>query len=31
MIYPDKNHSITGGNTRFDVYERITNWWDKNL
>jgi dipeptidyl-peptidase-4 len=31
MIYPDKNHGITGGNTRFDVYERITNWWDKNL
>ena len=31
MIYPDKNHGITGGTTRWDVYNRITNWWDKNL
>lgn len=31
MIYPDKNHGISGGATRWDVYNRITDWWDKNL
>lgn len=27
MIYPDKNHGISGGNTRYDVYKRISQWW----
>lgn len=28
MIYPDKNHGISGGKTRLDVYSRISEWWD---
>jgi len=26
MIYPDKNHSIYGGNTRLHLYEKMTNF-----
>jgi len=28
MIYPDKNHGISGGTTRLDIYTRISNWWE---
>lgn len=31
LIYPDKNHSISGGNTRFDLYLKLTKFIVKNL
>ncbi|WP_338732795.1 S9 family peptidase [Mangrovimonas cancribranchiae] len=31
MIYPDKNHSIYGGNTRLHLYKKMTNFIDKTL
>ncbi|MFZ1685975.1 MAG: DPP IV N-terminal domain-containing protein [Flavobacteriales bacterium] len=31
FIYPDKNHGIGGGATRFHLYEMMTNFLDKNL
>ena len=31
MIYPDKNHSISGGNTQKHLYTKMTNFIFKNL
>ncbi len=31
FIYPDKNHGIYGGNTRFHLYNKITNFILENL
>jgi len=31
FIYPDKNHSIYGGNTRYHLYKKMTNFLLKNL
>ena len=31
MIYPDKNHSIFGGNTRLHLYKKMTNFVHKTL
>ncbi len=31
MIYPDKNHSIYGGNTRVHLYTKMTNFINKTL
>ena len=31
QIYPDKNHGISGGNTRFHLYTRMTEFVEKNL
>ena len=31
MIYPDKNHSISGGNTRLHLYTKMTNYIKQNL
>jgi len=31
MIYPDKNHSIYGGNTRLHLYSKMTNFIDSTL
>ena len=31
MIYPDKNHSIYGGNTRLHLYKKMTNFIHKTL
>ena len=31
MYYPDKNHGISGGNTRIHLYNLITNFLLKNL
>ena len=31
FIYPDKNHGIYGGNTRYHLYKKITNFILKNL
>jgi len=31
MVYPDKNHGIYGGNTRFQLYEKMTNFILNNL
>jgi len=31
FIYPDKNHSITGGNTRLHLYTKMTNFILENL
>jgi len=31
MIYPDKNHSIYGGNTRYYLYNELTNFITTNL
>jgi len=31
MAYPDKNHGIYGGNTRFQLYEKMTNFILENL
>ncbi|MGB4536465.1 MAG: S9 family peptidase, partial [Tenuifilaceae bacterium] len=31
MIYPDKNHSIYGGNTRIQLYNLLTNYVKENL
>jgi len=31
MIYPDKSHSITGGKTRQNLYEKVTDFWLRNL
>ena len=31
MLYPDKAHSINGGNARFNLYEKVTDFWLKNL
>lgn len=31
MIYPNKNHSIYGGNTRYHLYQRMTNFLLENL
>jgi dipeptidyl-peptidase-4 len=31
MIYPDKNHGISGGNTRKHLYTKMTNFIFKNL
>tara|TARA_Y100000782_G_C10187624_1_gene267725 strand:- start:1914 stop:4085 length:2172 start_codon:yes stop_codon:yes gene_type:complete len=30
-MYPDRNHGIYGGNTRFHLYEKMTNWLEENL
>jgi dipeptidyl-peptidase-4 len=31
FIYPDKNHSIYGGNTRYHLYTKMTNFILDNL
>jgi len=31
MLYPNKNHSIKGGNTRLHLYTKIANYFLKNL
>jgi len=31
MIYPEKNHSISGGNTQKHLYTKMTNFIFKNL
>ena len=31
MIYPNKNHSIFGGNTRFMLFSKVTEYFFKNL
>lgn len=31
FIYPDKNHGIFGGNTRYHLYEKMTNYVLENL
>jgi dipeptidyl-peptidase-4 len=31
MIYPDKNHGIYGGNTRYYLYTRLTDFVVNNL
>lgn len=31
MIYPDRNHGIYGGNTRLDLYTRMTGFIQENL
>jgi dipeptidyl-peptidase-4 len=31
MIYPDKNHGIYGGNTRYYLFNEMTNFWLQNL
>lgn len=31
MIYPDRNHSIYGGNTRFHLYTKMTNFINRTL
>lgn len=31
FIYPDKNHGIYGGNTRYHLYEKMTNFIEENL
>ena len=31
MIYPDKNHSIYGGNTRYYLFNEMTNFLEQNL
>jgi dipeptidyl-peptidase-4 len=31
FIYPDKNHGIFGGNTRFHLYRKMTDFLLKNL
>lgn len=31
MIYPDKNHGIYGGNTSLHLYNKMTNFIEKNL
>jgi dipeptidyl-peptidase-4 len=31
FAYPDKNHGIYGGNTRWYLYEQMTNWLLENL
>ena len=31
LIYPDKNHGIYGGNTRYHLYKKLTNYILKNL
>ncbi|WP_291867093.1 S9 family peptidase [Maribacter sp.] len=30
-VYPDKNHGIYGGNTRVHLYNKMTDFWHKNL
>ena len=30
-IYPDKNHSIKGGNTRLHLYKKMTNFINQKL
>lgn len=30
-VYPDKNHGIYGGNTRVHLYNKMTDFWNKNL
>jgi dipeptidyl-peptidase-4 len=30
-IYPDKNHSISGGKTRIQLYTKMTNFIDEHL
>ena len=31
MIYPDRNHGISGGNTRYHLYTLMTDFWMENL
>ena len=31
FIYPDKNHSIYGGSTRFHLYKKMTDFITDNL
>ena len=31
FIYPDKNHSISGGNTRYHLYKKMTDFIVNNL
>ena len=31
MIYPNRNHSITGGNTRVHLYDLMTDWVHEHL
>ena len=31
MIYPDKNHGIYGGNTRLQLYTKMTNFINRTL
>jgi dipeptidyl-peptidase-4 len=31
MLYPDKAHGISGGNARFNLYEKVTDFWLRNL
>ncbi len=31
FIYPNKNHGISGGNTRYHLYKKMTNFINKTL
>ncbi|MDX5448944.1 MAG: S9 family peptidase, partial [Bacteroidota bacterium] len=31
FIYPDKNHGIYGGNTRYHLYDKMTRFLEENL
>ena len=31
MIYPNKNHSITGGDTRYVLYRQVLDFFDTHL
>jgi dipeptidyl-peptidase-4 len=31
LTFPDKNHGISGGNTRFYLYSRMVEWLKGNL
>ena len=31
FIYPNKNHGISGGNTRYHLYSKMFDFWNRNL
>ena len=31
MLYPNRTHSIAGGNTQVHLFTMITNWLDEHL
>ncbi len=31
FIYPNKNHGISGGNTRYHLYSKMLEFWNRNL
>jgi dipeptidyl-peptidase-4 len=31
MAFPDKNHGISGGNTRYYLFARMADWIKKNI